>query len=100
MDKHENIIKIIKEKYIGIDYSEGEDMTVLWIYGIQAEDTIKALEKQIPTIPNYSYDECYECSNCYTSVKKNIYSVNGKRKTKAPKYCNECGQKIDWSYST
>ena len=96
MDKHEKIIKIIKEKYTGIDYSEGEDMTVLCIYGIQAEDTIKALEKQIPKKPTIKHLEAVgekpyiklKCPNCHS--RHSLGEVYDK-------YCKICGQKIDWS---
>ena len=96
MNRHKNIIKIIKEKYTGIDYNEGEDMTVLWIYGIQAEDTIKALEKQIPKKPTIKHLEAVgekpytklKCPNCHS--RHSLGEVYDK-------YCKICGQKIDWS---
>ena len=96
MDKHEEIIKSIKEEYRGIDYSKGKDLTVLCIYGIQAEDTIKALGKQIPKKPTIKHLEAVgekpyiklKCPNCHSRHSLGeIYD----------KYCKICGQKIDWS---
>lgn len=60
---------------------------------------IEALEKQIPKKPKtkkeseYSY--CYDCANCggYIISKIDGEWIAGRRK----KYCDHCGQAIDWS---
>ena len=92
MDKHEEIIKSIKEEYRGIDYSKGKDLTVLCIYGIQAEDTIKALGKQIPkefTLLNQDYGY-FECSTC-------DHAINYGEDYTEHNYCLNCGQRLDWT---
>ena len=55
-----------------------------------------SLKKQISKTPQYTYDECYECPNCYTPIEEISFYKNGKKKFKNPAYCFECGQKLDW----
>lgn len=93
------IEEIKKHFYIGVDYSDNKDMTVMCIYDKQAEMVIQALEKQIPknvsglrtkvkaldveTKQVLTYD-CAKCPSC------------GKWLSQVSKYCEYCGQKLDW----
>ena len=51
---------------------------------------IKALEKQIPKKPRF-YAHNYYCSVCDNLVGNNEFEW------KRFKYCDTCGQKLDWS---
>ena len=58
--------------------------------------TIEALEKQIPiehhhTVVNHINDEIR------TSICPSCLSMIHTHKADFPKFCNECGQAIDWS---
>ena len=48
---------------------------------------IKALEKQIPKKPDFTEDKEFALCPC----------CNGKGLLNKQKYCDNCGQKIDWS---
>ena len=49
--------------------------------------TIQALEKQIPKKPDFTEDKEFALCPC----------CNGKGLLDKQKYCDNCGQKIDWS---
>lgn len=51
---------------------------------------IKALEKQIPKKPDFTEDKTFALCPC----------CNGKGLFDKQKYCDNCGQKIDWSDET
>lgn len=55
---------------------------------VKARDlAIKALEKQIPKKPDFTEDKEFAlCPRC-----------NGKGLLDKQKYCDNCGQKLDWS---
>lgn len=65
--------------------------------GFTFKSLIEARERQIPKELNYSYNECYECSSCYSVVKEINEYKNGTPYLIKPKYCDFCGQKLDWS---
>ena len=48
---------------------------------------IKALEKQIPKKPDFTADKEFALCPC----------CNGKGLLNKQKYCDNCGQKLDWS---
>ena len=48
---------------------------------------IKALEKQIPKKPDFTEDKEFALCPC----------CNGKGLLNKQKYCDNCGQKLDWS---
>lgn len=48
---------------------------------------IKALEKQIPKKPDFTEDKTFALCPC----------CNGKGLSDKQKYCDNCGQKLDWS---
>lgn len=50
---------------------------------------IQALEKQIPKKPDFTEDKIFALCPC----------CNGKGLLDKQKYCDNCGQKIDWSDS-
>lgn len=50
---------------------------------------IKALEKQIPKKPDFTEDKEFALCPC----------CNGKGLLNKQKYCDNCGQKLDWSDS-
>ena len=59
-------------------------------YSIFAEAlgmAIKALEKQIPKKPDFTEDKEFALCPC----------CNGKGLFNKQKYCDNCGQKLDWS---
>lgn len=51
------------------------------------EMAIKALEKQIPRKPDFTEDKEFALCPC----------CNGKGLFDKQKYCDNCGQKLDWS---
>lgn len=84
-------IKTIKVAISEVEWDYPMDYTVAF------EEAIKALEKQIPEIPDYEGDgyadgflvyDTWICPSCgrYYEVDYDDY-----------KYCPECGQRIDWS---
>lgn len=78
----------------GIDCfnSDCENCKIIIAY----EKAIKALEKQIPKMIIYQESEkCYKCPTCETPVDMDnddlyVYGIE------PPKYCDECGQALDW----
>ena len=50
---------------------------------------IEALEKQIPTKPNY-YDGRYFCAECGDELETYLFSM-------CISYCSSCGKAHDWS---
>ena len=54
------------------------------------EMAIQALEKQIPKKPRF-YAHNYYCSVCDSLIGNNEFEW------KRFKYCDNCGQKLDWS---
>lgn len=59
------------------------------------EIAIKALEKQIPKKAISTYKGHYKCPTCeiYIDITDDdlyVYEI------KPPKYCDECGQALDW----
>ena len=52
-----------------------------------AELAINALEKQIPKKPDFTEDKEFALCPC----------CNGKGLLNKQKYCDNCGQKLDWS---
>lgn len=50
---------------------------------------VDALEKQIPTKPNY-YDGRYFCAECGDELETYLFS-------RCISYCNSCGKAHDWS---
>lgn len=55
---------------------------------VKARDlAIKALEKQIPKKPDFTEDKEFALCPC----------CNGNGLTDKQKYCDNCGQKLDWS---
>lgn len=59
---------------------------------------IQALEKQIPKKPCYTFSEDEEilasCEICDSNID---WTYQGHWRKGQPKYCRNCGQKIDWS---
>lgn len=58
-----------------------------------AQLSIDALEKQIPQKvinEGYFYGYTHRCPACNSHVDEGSYGTK-------PKYCNECGQALDWS---
>ena len=59
------------------------------IFAEALEAAIQALEKQIPKKPDFTEDKTFAlCPRC-----------NGKGLLDKQKYCDNCGQKLDWSDS-
>ena len=61
----------------------------------QYHAVIKALEKQIPKRAISIYKGNYKCPTCETPVDMDnddlyVYGIE------PPKYCDECGQALDW----
>lgn len=54
-----------------------------------SELAIQALEKQIPKKPDFTEDKKFALCPC----------CNGKGLLDKQKYCDNCGQKLDWSDS-
>lgn len=55
---------------------------------VEARDmAINALEKQIPKKPDFTEDKEFALCSC----------CNGKGLLNKQKYCDNCGQKLDWS---
>ena len=64
-------------------------------YTQPAKLAIKALEKQIPKGAISAYKGNYNCPTCknYIDITDDdlyVYEIE------PPKYCNECGQALDW----
>lgn len=79
----------------GIDCfnSDCENCKIILAY----EKAIKALEKQIPkrAISIYKGNYNYNCPTCknYINISDDDLYVYG---IEPPKYCDECGQALDW----
>ena len=69
-----------KEYLTDMNICDGEEMYV----------AIKALDKQIPKKPKF-YAHNYYCSVCDNLVGNNEFEWQ------RFKYCDVCGQKLDWS---
>lgn len=75
-------IKFLKERIeTANDYPEAKE------YGKALRIAVKALEKQIPKEPDFTEDKEFALCPC----------CNGKGLFDKQKYCDNCGQKIDWS---
>lgn len=61
-----------------------------------AETIKKALEKQIPKGAISAYKGNYNCPTCkkYINITDDDLCAYG---IEPPKYCDECGQALDWS---
>ena len=57
------------------------------IFAEALEVAIQALEKQIPKKPDFTEDKEFALCPC----------CNGKGLLDKQKYCDNCGQKLDWS---
>lgn len=62
----------------------------------QYHAAIKALEKQIPKGAISAYKGYYNCPTCKNNINITdddlyVYGIE------PPKYCDECGQALDWS---
>lgn len=77
---NEKAIQNIEDVFDGKHILSGEAMSI----------AIKAIKKQIPMKPNYSYS--FKCQNC----GKELFSYNIPRQ----KYCSECGQALDCTEAT
>ncbi len=67
------------------------------IHGRTTEEikmTVEALEKQIRQRVEIT-DDCCICPNCRIDMM-GVYDFSNYH-TKAPSYCPECGQALDWS---
>ena len=74
----------------GFGTQQGESDLLYRNRKMYAEMAIKALEKQIPKKPRF-YAHNYYCSVCDNLVGNNEFEW------KRFKYCDVCGQKLDWS---
>ena len=76
-----------------LDECTESEEAVCYVTDVNAPDlemAIKALEKQIPKKPRF-YAHNYYCSVCDNLVWNNEFEW------KRFKYCDVCGQKLDWS---
>ena len=85
---------------------------------VEARDmAIKALEKQIPKKPILKHDvsvmhinrgnqphewkslesDNWHCSECDSFVGERVYVLDRHHDQRKKKYCDNCGQKLDWS---
>ena len=83
-------IKNIKDT---LDECTESEEAVCYVTDVNAPDlemAIKALEKQIPKKPRF-YAHNYYCSVCDNLVGNNEFEWQ------RFKYCDVCGQKLDWS---
>jgi rRNA maturation endonuclease Nob1 len=95
MNDIERAIESIKNQneFIGIDYSKGKDLTVICLSGNLAEDTIQALEKQIPKkVKEYSLNRMSRNSECPNCDKILPYVVWHEEL----EYCPNCGQALQY----
>lgn len=75
-------IKFLKERIeTANDYPELKE------YGKALRVAVKALEKQMPNKPDFTEDKEFALCPC----------CNGKGLLNKQKYCDNCGQKLDWS---
>ena len=82
---------IINLKVILSEITECEE-SICYVTDIDAEPlrlAIKALEKQIPKKPVYGAANI-KCPNCGATLLYYFHSFK-------IDYCNECGQRLDWS---
>lgn len=68
-------------------------------YMNQALDmAISALEKQIPKKPTpIDYKKYMDVVNNAISLRGGFWCPNCKKVVRSGSYCNDCGQKLDWS---
>lgn len=95
--------KIVKEsiidlqEYIGSGLYNASDPP---IYLQTAMLAIQALEKQVPRKPIFEINFSDTCSryHCKCGKKIKIHHDSGiLNNNDAPKYCENCGQRLDWS---
>lgn len=76
----------------------GEEQVLKNNYCKSANIAIKALEKQIPKKPFYTFSEDEEilasCEICDSNID---WTYQGYWRKGQPNYCKNCGQKLDWS---
>lgn len=71
----------------GFGMRPGESNIVYRNRKMYSELAIRALEKQIPKKPDFTEDKEFALCPC----------CNGKGLFDKQKYCDNCGQKLDWS---
>lgn len=72
-----------------------EEMEISKKLKLSCDLAISALEKQVPKKAIETYELGYICPSCKGGM---IYSPNViDNKHEDCNYCNECGQKLDWS---
>ena len=81
--KPEEAIEIIKIAIAEVEWNYPMDYTAAF------EEAIKALEKQIPKMPIYGAANI-KCPNCGATLLYYFHSFK-------IDYCDECGQRLDWS---
>lgn len=80
-NKYQEALNSVRKAYVESDHYDEEDINLLQ----------ELVDKETPVLVTDIHVDEFYCPKCHAEITHDISNYGAR-----PKYCEECGQKLDW----